>query len=101
MNYYVITEEIFNTLLENNIINTNYIVSNKDKINISFCLKSIDNTKRLISTTDIVNEYVKSFENISICSQYTFNNSSNWVGDGTGVEVEDIENTPYISSLDP
>ena len=86
MNYYVITEEIFNTLA---------------KGNISFCLKSIDNTKRLISTTDIVNEYVKSFENISICSQYTFNNSSDWVGDGTGVEVEDIENTPYIPSLDP
>ena len=86
MNYYVITEEIFNTLV---------------KDNISFSLKSIDNTKRLISTTDIVNEYVKSFENISICSQYTFNNSSDWVGDGTGVEVEDIENTPYIPSLDP
>ena len=86
MNYYVITEEIFNTLT---------------KSNISFCLKSIDNTKRLILTTDIVNENVKSFENISICSQYTFNNSSDWVGDGTGVEVEDIENTPYIPSLDP
>ena len=86
MNYYVITEEIFNTLI---------------KDNISFGLKSIDNTKRLISTTDIVNENIENFENISICSQYTFNNSSDWVGDGTGVEVEDIENTPYISSLDP
>ena len=86
MNYYVITEEIFNTLT---------------KSNISFCLKSIDNTKRLISTTDTVNENIENFENISICSQYTFNNSSDWVGDRTGVEVEDIENTPYISSLDP
>ena len=86
MNYYVITEEIFNTLI---------------KDNISFCLKSIDNTKRLISTTDIVNENIQSFENISTFSQYTFDNSSDWVGDGTGVEVEDIENTPYISSLDP
>ena len=86
MNYYVITEEIFNTLTKSNIL---------------FCLKSIDNTKRLISTTDIVNENIENFENISICSQYTFNNSSDWVGDGTGVEVEDIENTPYISSLDP
>ena len=86
MNYYVITEEIFNTLTKDNIL---------------FCLKSIDNTKRLISTTDIVNEYVKSFENISICSQYTFNNSSDWVGDGTGVTIEEIESTPYISSLDP
>ena len=86
MNYYVITEEIFNTLT---------------KDNISFCLKSIDNTKRLILTTDIVNENIQNFENIDDFSQYTFDNSSDWVGDGTGVEVEDIENTPYISSLDP
>ena len=86
MNYYVITEEIFNTLT---------------KGNISFCLKSIDNTKRLISTTDIVNENIENFENISICSQYTFNNSSDWVGDETGVTVEEIESTPYVSSLDP
>ena len=86
MNYYVITEEIFNTLI---------------KDNISFCLKSIDNTKRLISTTDTVNENIENFENISICSQYTFNNSSDWVGDETGVTIEEIESTPYISSLDP
>ena len=86
MNYYVITEEIFNTLI---------------KDNISFCLKSIDNTKRLISTTDIVNENIQNFENISTFSQYTFDNSSDWVGDGTGVTIEEIESTPYISSLDP
>ena len=86
MNYYVITEEIFNTLT---------------KDNISFCLKSIDNTKRLISTTDIVNENIKNFENINTFSQYTFDNSSDWVGDGTGVTIEEIESTPYISSLDP
>ena len=85
MNYYVITEEIFNTLT---------------KSNISFCLKSIDNTKRLISTTGIINENIESFENINTCSQYTFNNSSDWVGDGTGVTVEEIESTPYIFSLD-
>ena len=86
MNYYVITEEIFNTLI---------------KDNISFCLKSIDNTKRLISTTNIVNENIQNFENISTFSQYTFDNSSDWVGDGTGVTIEEIESTPYISSLDP
>ena len=86
MNYYVITEEIFNTLTKDNIL---------------FCLKSIDNTKRLISTTDIVNENIQSFENISTFSQYTFDNSSDWVGDGTGVTVEEIESTPYISGLDP
>ena len=86
MNYYVITEEIFNTLT---------------KSNISFCLKSIDNTKRLILTTDIVNENIQNFENIDDFSQYTFDNSSDWVGDETGVTIEEIESTPYISSLDP
>ena len=86
MNYYVITEEIFNTLA---------------KGNISFCLKSIDNTKRLISTTDTVNENIQNFENIDSFSQYTFDNSSDWVGDETGVTVEEIESTPYVSSLDP
>ena len=86
MNYYVITEEIFNTLA---------------KDNISFCLKSIDNTKRLISTTDTVNENIQNFENIDSFSQYTFDNSSDWVGDETGVTIEEIESTPYISSLDP
>ena len=85
MNYYVITEEIFNTLI---------------KDNISFCLKSIDNTKRLISTTDTVNENIQNFENIDSFSQYTFDNSSDWVGDETGVTIEEIESTPYISSLD-
>ena len=86
MNYYVITEEIFNTLI---------------KDNISFCLKSIDNTKRLISTTDTVNENIQNFENIDSFSQYTFDDSSDWVGDETGVTVEEIESTPYVSSLDP
>ena len=86
MNYYVITEEIFNNLA---------------KDNISFCLKSIDNTKRLILTTDIVNENIQNFENIDSFSQYTFDNSSDWVGDETGVTIEEIESTPYISSLDP
>ena len=85
MNYYVITEEIFNTLI---------------KDNISFCLKSIDNTKRLISTTDTVNENIHNFENIDSFSQYTFDNSSDWVGDETGVTIEEIESTPYIFSLD-
>ena len=50
---------------------------------------------------EIVNEYIESFENINTFSQYTFNNSSDWVGDGTGVTIEEIESTPYIFNLDP
>ena len=85
MNYYVVTEAIFNTLT---------------KDNISFCLRSIDRTKRLIATTDVVSETINSFDTIDICSQFTFDNSNDWVGDNTGVTIEEIESTPYIFSID-
>ncbi len=85
MNYYIVTEEIFNTLT---------------KDNISFCLRSIDRTKRLIATTDTVSEVINSFDTIDLCSQFTFNNSSDWVGDNTGVTIEEIQSTSYITSID-
>ena len=85
MNYYIVTEEIFNTLT---------------KDNISYCLKNLDYTQRIIATTDTINDYVQKFNNIDTCSTYTFNNHSDWVGDSTGVEIEEIESTPYISYLD-
>ena len=85
MNYYIITEEIFNTLT---------------KDNISFCLRNLDNTQRIIATTDTVDNRIRKFNNINTCSTYTFTNHSDWVGDSTGVEVEEIESTPYIFSLD-
>ena len=85
MNYYIVTEEIFNTLT---------------KDNISFCLRSIDRTKRLIATTDTVSETINSFNTIDLCSQFTFNNSSDWVGDNTGVTIEEIQSTSYITSID-
>jgi len=85
MNYYIVTEEIFNTLT---------------KDNISYCLRSLDNTQRIIATTDTVDSRIRKFNSINTCSTYTFTNHSDWVGDGTGVEVEEIESTPYIFSLD-
>ena len=56
MNYYIVTEEIFNTLT---------------KENISYMLKSLDDTQRLIATTDTVSERVRKFNNIDTCSSYT------------------------------
>ena len=85
MNYYIVTEEIFNTLI---------------KDNISYCLRNLDNTQRIIATTDTVDNRIRKFNSINTCSTYTFTNHSDWVGDGTGVEVEEIESTPYIFSLD-
>ena len=85
MNYYIVTTEIFDTL---------------DKDNISFMRKSIDETNRLIATTDTVVNRVRKFNNIDTCSSYTFTNHIAWVGDSTGVEVEELEEESYISTLD-
>ncbi len=85
MNYYIVTTEIFDTL---------------DKENISFMRKSIDDTTRLIVTTDTVTNRVRKFNNINTCSSYTFTNHIDWVGDSTGVEVEELEDGGYISIID-
>ena len=85
MNYYIVTSEVFDTL---------------NKENIRFMRKSIDDTERLIATTDLVNDRVRAFQTINTCSNYTFTNHSNWVGDGTGIEVEELEENSYISGLD-
>ena len=85
MNYYIVTEEIFNTLT---------------KENISYMLKSLDGTQRLITTTDTVSTNVNEFNDIDSCSSYTFSNHSDWVGDGTGVEEWEFEEIIYIPELD-
>ncbi len=85
MNYYIVTSEVFNTL---------------NKENIAFMRKSLDDTQRIIATTDTVSDRVRKFNNINTCSTYTFTNHSSWVGDGTGIEVEELEENTYISELD-
>ena len=85
MNYYIVTTEIFNTLT---------------KENISYMLKSLDDTQRLIAITDTVPERVRRFNNIDTCSSYTFTNHSDWVGDGTGVETWEIEEIVYLPGID-
>ena len=85
MNYYIVTSEVFDTL---------------NKENITFMRKSIDDTQRIIATTDTVSDRVRKFNNINTCSNYTFTNHSSWVGDGTGIEVEELEENSYISELD-
>jgi len=85
MNYYIVTSEVFDTL---------------NKENIAFMRKSLDDTQRIIATTDTVSDRVRKFNNINTCSTYTFTNRSSWVGDGTGIEVEELEENTYISELD-
>ena len=85
MNYYIVTSEVFNTL---------------NKENITFMRKSLDDTQKIIATTDTVSDRVRKFNNINTCSNYTFTKHSSWVGDGTGIEVEELEENTYISELD-
>jgi hypothetical protein len=85
MKYYIVTKEVFDTL---------------DKSNISFMKKSVNKLSRLIATTDTVSNTTNTFSDINECSTYTFTNNSDWVGDGTGVEVWEIEQISYISELD-
>jgi len=85
MNYYILTEEVFDTI---------------DKENVHFMRKSIDGTERLVATTDLISDRVRKFNNIDTCSNYTFTNHSSWVGDGTGIEVEELEEGGYISEID-
>jgi len=85
MNYYIITTETFELV---------------DKSQIHFMRNSIDRSKKLIATTEDVVERIRKFNNISTCSNYTFTNRSDWVGDGTGIEVEELEEGGYIPEID-
>ena len=85
MNYYILSEEVFETI---------------DKDNVHFMCKSIDHTERLVATIDLVSDRIRKFNDISTCSNYTFTNHSDWVGDGTGIEVEELEEGGYISEID-
>ena len=85
MNYYILTDEVFETI---------------EKENVHFMRKSIDDTERLVATTDLINDRVRKFNNINTCSNYTFTNHASWVGDRTGVEVEELEEGGYIPVID-
>ena len=85
MNYYIVTSEVFDTL---------------NKENITFMRKSLDDTQRIIATSDTVSDRVRKFQSINTCSTYTFTNHSSWAGDNTGIEVEELEESSYVSELD-
>ena len=85
MNYYIVTEEVFNTLT---------------KSNISFMHRSIDRSKRIIITSDTVSTNLNEFANATALSEYTFTNNSDWVADGTGVEEWEFEDIEYVTDLD-
>ncbi len=83
--YYLIKKETFESL-------------NKDLI--TFKISNLDGDKIIIATTEIVNDRTRKFNNIDTCSNFTFTNHIDWVGDGTGVSVDDIQTTQYIKEID-
>ena len=85
MKYYIVTEEVFNTLT---------------KENIYFMCKSMDASKRIIITSDTVSTNLNTFANATALSDYTFTNNSDWVGDGTGVEEWELEDIEYVPEID-
>ena len=85
MNYYTVTEEVFNTLTKNNI---------------QYMHRSNDGSKRIILTTDTVSTNLNEFANATALSEYTFTNNSDWVGDGTGVEEWEFDDIEYVPELD-
>ena len=85
MNYYIVTEEVFNTLT---------------KENISFMCKSMDASKRIIITSDTVSTNLNEFANATALSNYTFTNNSDWVADGTGVEEWEFDSIEYVPLID-
>ena len=66
MKYYIVTSDIFNTL---------------NKENIQFMHRSIDKSKNIVVTSDTISSTLHSFTTASNLSTYTFDNSSDWVGE--------------------
>jgi len=84
MNYYIVTSEVFESL---------------DLSSIRYAHKSQDRTKWIITTESTLDDVILAFETAEDLSVYTFDNHSDWTGDGGGIEVEDIKETEYLSGL--
>ena len=80
MNYYILTSEVFESL---------------DKDQIRYAHKSQDRTKWIEPVWN-GEEGLFGGKNLSV---YTFDNHSDWTGDGGGIDVDDIEETEYLSGF--
>ena len=85
MNYYIITSEVFESL---------------NKENISYMLKSVDNSKNIVITSDNIDGALNTFSNTTELSNYTFTNNSDWVGDNSGIEEWEFEDFIYDYNID-
>jgi hypothetical protein len=85
MNYYLLTEEQYKEL---------------KKENVSFMRKNIEGTERVVSTTEKIEDSKRKFNSNITLSNYTSLNHIKWVGDGTRIDKEEIDEEIYIKELD-
>jgi hypothetical protein len=84
MNYYMININTFATT---------------DKSKITYLHKSIDETKYMIVTNEILDGVITEFESASALEEYTKEYPSGWVGDNTCITEEEMEEIEYIEGL--
>jgi hypothetical protein len=84
MKYYITTGEVFETI---------------NKENIQYSVYNIDKSKYIVITSDTLDDVLSTFSDASSLSTYTFENSTDWVGDNTGIEESEFEEIEYIDGL--
>ena len=84
MNYYILNNTIFKQL---------------DKSQIHFALSSIVGGKWIVTTPEKTNQYIASFESAEGLSEFTYDYPGDWVGDNSGVSLEDLNETEYLNGI--
>jgi len=84
MNYYIITKEVFESLSNGSIV---------------FAHRSQDTNRWMVTTDDVIADVLVTFNNTSELSVYSFDNHTDWTGDGEGIEEWEIEETEYLNGL--
>jgi len=84
MNYYIVTSEVFDEL---------------DKKLIEFAHSSVDGSEWTVTTTELIDNEILSFENTLEISLYTAEEGSFWTGDNTGIEEWELDGIKYLNGI--
>tara|TARA_X000001036_G_C20151067_1_gene591378 strand:- start:295 stop:549 length:255 start_codon:yes stop_codon:yes gene_type:complete len=84
MNYYIVNNNVFNTL---------------DKVKIEYALNSLSKELWVITTTETVDANIAEYESAESLCKYTEDNNTIWTGDGLGVDVDELEEIKYLEGI--
>ena len=84
MNFYIINNTIFERL---------------DATKIKFAINSIAKNIWAVTTTENVGVNIAEYETAALLCAYTQEHNSVWTGDGTGIEVEELEEIEYLEGI--